>query len=71
MNARSLVKTSRSVAFVATATAALALCAGAAQAQTVNGLANGGFEDSTPQSPVPPGYASPVSAPCISRPFEA
>jgi hypothetical protein len=58
MNFRSIELSSRSLAFVAAA--ALALCAGATQAQTMNGLANGGFEDSTPQAPVPPGYASPA-----------
>ena len=41
--------------------AALALAASAAQAQTTNGFANGGFEDTTPQVPLPPGHSSPAN----------
>lgn len=42
------------------ALAALALGTGAAPAQTMNGLANGDFEDTTPQASLPPGHSSPA-----------
>lgn len=50
--------------YVATV-AALALCAGAAQA---SGFANGGFENTTPISPLPPGGATSFAANWLSAP---
>lgn len=41
--------------------AALGLCAGAAPARTMNGLANGGFEDTASQDWLPPGHSSPAN----------
>jgi hypothetical protein len=59
MNLCILDRPSKFLVFVSTT--ALALSATAAQAQTTNSLANGGFEDTTPQFPLPPGYSSPAN----------
>ena len=50
--------------------AALAMClaAGASQALTVNGFANGGFENTTPISPLPPGGVTSFAANWLSAP---
>jgi hypothetical protein len=56
----------KSLSFVAAA--ALALCAGVAQAATQNGIANGGFENATPIDPLPPGGVSSFAASWLSSP---
>ena len=52
----------------ATIALALGFAAGTAQAATTNGFANGGFEDATPYSPLPPGGVTSFAANWLSAP---
>jgi len=63
-----MLKTCHTVATTLGAALALGFAAGAAHAATTNGFANGGFEDTTPFSPLPPGGVTSFAASWLSAP---